>query len=336
MIILSFIVPFYNGQEYFAQCIESLYCQNIPQEDYEVIVVDDCSNNEVSLQRLKSCENEHSNMHVIKNSRNLRAGGSRNEGIRHANGKYLWFVDQDDKIEENCLGRILDFLETDQLDYLMFNYANFNEKDNSFEPGVVTVNTEVMSGLEYAHNICKDNIWSNQWTTSAWHQVYRKDFLLEHNALFSEVSFYEEISICTRALMYAQRMRAISNTYYHYRLNENSVIHTEVGTGGRTLYDATIFAGKFLCDLSKEIIDLDETFSHIFSEAGVWRMNAFTKGLLRISPKQKNEFYKQVKLLSGDTPAILPCLTRFNQLLVKCPSLAHILHPFNKLYRAIK
>ena len=43
MLRLSFIVPFYNVEPYIEECIRSLYNQNIPQEEYEVICVDDCS-----------------------------------------------------------------------------------------------------------------------------------------------------------------------------------------------------------------------------------------------------------------------------------------------------
>ena len=43
MIRLSVIVPFYNVEKYIEQCIRSLYDQDIPKEEYEVICVDDCS-----------------------------------------------------------------------------------------------------------------------------------------------------------------------------------------------------------------------------------------------------------------------------------------------------
>ena len=43
MVRLSFIVPFYNVEPYIEECIRSLYNQDISQEEYEVICVDDCS-----------------------------------------------------------------------------------------------------------------------------------------------------------------------------------------------------------------------------------------------------------------------------------------------------
>ena len=40
---LSVIIPFYNVEQYIAQCLASVYDQDIPEEEYEVICVDDCS-----------------------------------------------------------------------------------------------------------------------------------------------------------------------------------------------------------------------------------------------------------------------------------------------------
>ena len=40
---LSIIIPFYNVEQYIAQCLDSVYHQDIPEEEYEVICVDDCS-----------------------------------------------------------------------------------------------------------------------------------------------------------------------------------------------------------------------------------------------------------------------------------------------------
>lgn len=43
MIKLSYIIPFYNGQDSILQCLDSILSIDLPKSDYEIIIVDDCS-----------------------------------------------------------------------------------------------------------------------------------------------------------------------------------------------------------------------------------------------------------------------------------------------------
>ena len=100
MIRLSFIVPFYNVEPYIEECVRSLYAQDIPQEEYEVICVDDCSpdGSRAIVERLQK---EYPTLRLLIHTENKRQGGARNTGMRESNGKYVWFVDADDYIQPN-------------------------------------------------------------------------------------------------------------------------------------------------------------------------------------------------------------------------------------------
>lgn len=43
----SIIIPTYNGAERIGRCLRSIFGQDFPREDYEVIVVDDCSTQDI-------------------------------------------------------------------------------------------------------------------------------------------------------------------------------------------------------------------------------------------------------------------------------------------------
>ena len=336
MVKISFIIPFYNGNHYFEECIDSIYNQDVPQSDFEVIVVDDCSPDAGSVKMLHDIGLQHENFRIVNNDHNMRAGGSRNHGIRESKGKYLWFVDQDDQVEKQCLGHILEVMETDQLDYVSFNYLYFSDKDTTTRVAEVTVPCEVMSGQEYALNVLGGDIWGNRWSTSVWHQVYRKAFLEEHSAYFNEFSFYEELGVRIPALMYAKRMRVIPGAFYHYRLNENSVIHTEVLVGGRPLFDQSLNAGNYILEFSQDLKPISEYFSKYFYDSAIWRINSFTKGVLRISPAENRVFFKYVRLNAGMVDRLMPLLSHTNRLLVKYPWLSFLLYPFNLMFRRIR
>ena len=64
---LSFVIPFYNGGKYIRECIESLYLQDIPKNDYEVLIVDDCSSNVDDISLIQALEAFYPTLHIIHN-----------------------------------------------------------------------------------------------------------------------------------------------------------------------------------------------------------------------------------------------------------------------------
>ena len=104
--ILSFIVPVYNVSLYVEQCIRSLYAQNIPKDDYEVIVVDDCSPDN-SKDIVIGLQSEFKDLKLISLKENVKLGSARNVGLQNATGKYIWFIDSDDYIQPDVLREIV-------------------------------------------------------------------------------------------------------------------------------------------------------------------------------------------------------------------------------------
>ena len=91
---LSIIVPVYNmasdGKLNF--CLDSLLNQTYKGE-YEIIAVDDASTDD-SLSVLREYEKEHpGKVKAFANEVNRHQGGARNEGIKHASGEWIGFID---------------------------------------------------------------------------------------------------------------------------------------------------------------------------------------------------------------------------------------------------
>lgn len=160
--------------------------------------------------------------------------------------------------------------------------------------------------------------------------------MLKYNIFFTEVSYYDDMIVNLKSLMYARRMKAIPSAFYHYRYNEQSVLHSEVGVGGRTLFDATINASVVLLKFSKEIESVDVYFSRQFVENVPYRANSFTKSLLRISYKQQKKFYEQVDEHQDVVELAKPYLNKLNKLLVTNRWIAFFLHPIDILYRKLR
>ena len=122
MLKLSFILPCYNVAPYIGRCIESIENQDIPQSDYEVICVDDCSTDD-TVRKIKEYQAKYPNIQLICHEVNKTAGGARNTALDNANGKFVWCVDPDDSIQLNVVGKLIKKAEEQDLELLLFNYS---------------------------------------------------------------------------------------------------------------------------------------------------------------------------------------------------------------------
>jgi glycosyltransferase involved in cell wall biosynthesis len=87
--LVSVIIPCYNAERYIAETLESVFAQTYPT--IEVVVVDDGSTDN-TVEVLKSYK-----VQLIQ-QRNRGVSAARNNGIRHSRGKYVLFLDHDDRL----------------------------------------------------------------------------------------------------------------------------------------------------------------------------------------------------------------------------------------------
>lgn len=98
-LFFSIIIPAYNEEKLLPRCLESVFAQDFPNNDYEVIVVD---NNSIDLTR------EIAQKFGVNAIEEKRQGlvFSRNAGLQAAIGKYFINLDADCKVPSDWLSRI--------------------------------------------------------------------------------------------------------------------------------------------------------------------------------------------------------------------------------------
>lgn len=216
MIRLSIIIPFYNVEQYIAQCLDSVYHQDIPEEEYEVICVNDCSpDNSIAI--VEEYAKKHANLVIVRNQYNRKLGGARNAGMDVSTGKYIWFIDSDDFIEENCVGKLLTMAENEDLDMLHFNYVEYPDTS---QPNRKPIDTDVMTGAEMFFDT--NFIWYHDLIT-AWRKLYKRAFLIDNNIQFAEHIMFEDNDYAVVAFANAQRVKHIAFNAYYYRNNPGSI-----------------------------------------------------------------------------------------------------------------
>lgn len=120
---VSVLVPVHNQEKYIGRCLRSLLAQNYPRDDFQIIVIDDGSNDRTSY----ALELFQDAITVVRNDVNLGLPVALNRGIRATKAPYVVRVDSDDYVNAEFLSLLNLFLANNlymdavACDYLMVN-----------------------------------------------------------------------------------------------------------------------------------------------------------------------------------------------------------------------
>lgn len=211
--ILSIIIPVYNVERYVERCVESCYNQDIEESEYEIIIINDGSTDK-SLDIINNIVLNHNNT-IVKNQSNAGLSIARNNGMKLARGEYLMFVDSDDWIADNCLGKIVTLLRSDKPDCLAI--CNAEEINGCVQRVVSHKGKRPMVGKDYQATMPAH---------CAQFTIWNKAFLEKYDLSFMPGIFHEDSEFTPRAYYYAQKVSFLDDIIYFTTMNPNSIMHT--------------------------------------------------------------------------------------------------------------
>lgn len=209
----SIVTTAYNKEKYIKQCILSVLNQTFG--DFEFIVVNDCSTDN-TLNVLEEFKDDRIKIHNIANNRGVSF--CRNYGLKNACGKYIYFIDSDDYLEETILKRAYEELCLNPSDMLIFPYHLYMEtkkrvkRDNSKrmlkpivnfkKPFCVQSSTKELLELSY----------------EVWNKIFNRDFLCNSSIFFKEdLGFSEDLVFYCDILAHAKTATYLDAAGYYYR-----------------------------------------------------------------------------------------------------------------------
>ena len=284
---LSIILPCYNVERYIADCLDSLYAQDLPEEEYEVICVNDCSTDgtrRIVLDRAAL----HPNLVLIDHTENLTAGGARNTGIKAAKGEYFWFVDPDDKISPNSLGTVYEIAKGKDVDVLMFNYDIIDETNHFLEKKSIFTDSDILGGQEYVVRYFPKHISR---LCVVWCCLFRTAFLRERDLWYPIMRKSQDVSFLWKVLLVAQRVASVCDVFYIYRSNPYSV--TKISSDAHVLFSERILFGNQI-GLMLEQDNLNDVVRQDLLKAVRWCANSNLELLHEMTDEQRNRYYDEI------------------------------------------
>lgn len=210
--LISIVIPAFNAEKYVAECLDSCMRQNVREDEYEVICVDDGATDRTG-EILDEYARRYGNIRVIHQS-NQGLPGARNTGLDAAKGEYVWFVDSDDIISANSLGTIFEKIRNTEtrVDRYLVRVAEFTDAQ------------EIRSG-----NVRGG---AKHYYTEVWGSLFRRACLEQRNLRFHPKMYYGEDVLFSCEFEERENVtEALDILAYYYRFNPVSQQHAFRSTG---------------------------------------------------------------------------------------------------------
>lgn len=216
---LSFIIPTYNTVHLLPRCLDSIYNQDIPEDRFEVIVVNDGSTDNTET----ICENykrRHQNLIYLK-QKNQGQGAARNKGLDRARGEFVMFVDSDDALMTNSISNFSALAMQNKVEICVSNIKFYDAAGNCHvsEEIIGADNRSLLTGEDVL-------VSHNGLIGTACAKLFKREFLKTHHLYFSIGIVHEDVEFMARAYSFANKIIATTFTTYIYYWNIGSTDHT--------------------------------------------------------------------------------------------------------------
>lgn len=212
--LISIIIPVYNVEKYIESALLSVLNQTY--DNIECILVDDCGSDnsfdivQQVLSRPQYCSN---NVKIVRHQCNRGLSAARNTGMECATGDFIFFMDSDDEISNDCLRLHVDCINRTNADFTIGGILLVGSKSVHIKPIPVELeNTSPMSSY-----------FQRQWIGSAWNKLYKAKFIYDNSILFEEGLIHEDVLWTFNIVQKTSKIGVVPEETYFYKIRPDSI-----------------------------------------------------------------------------------------------------------------
>ncbi|MGM9714212.1 MAG: glycosyltransferase family 2 protein [Prevotella sp.] len=226
--LFSVIINVYNSGSLIVDCLQSVFMQDIAEDEYEVVIIDD-SSMDGSIDYINEQTEGHTNVTLLRHTETRGRGGALNTAMRQARGQYLVFLDSNDYWQyANTLSSLKNIISGTRADII----DSTTSKDVPYKshPAQTSYNNEVTPTAVDGITL----VDMPDFSLNAWSAAYRREMIVESGIWFAEHVMYENIDWRMRVIYQAESVVRISVPFYCHRLELPADEHHSI----RVLYDS--------------------------------------------------------------------------------------------------
>ena len=317
--LFSVIIPAYNASDTIVRCLDSVYALPTRESDFEIILVDDCSNDD-TLILARQYAYSHPNLVVLAQAENHRQGAARNRGLSIAQGKYIIFLDSDDELDAGIVSALL-LAEENKLEMIAIRGVRVDSEERIINTYSLPFPRDyVFSGID----LQTDHPF---WCSGPVLYIYLRSFLSEVDYPFAEDVIYEDCDFVHIHLYHAKRMGYCDSCGYRIFMNPTSTTHM---VSYKHMSDYALLGTRMLM-FYQSIGEKDTKYAKSILEGGSYNIMKSCRNLFKLtSGKEVRSFYERFdvyvdrsSLLHYREPAY--CWNRWTRFCLKNKSLTIIL-----------
>ena len=242
--MVSVIIPVYNAENYLRECLDSLLQQSF--DDFEIICINDGSTDN-SIHVLNSYASTDPRILILE-QKNRGPGAARNRGMECANGKYLYFMDADDFIENSLLEKVVTKAEQYAAQIVLFDACFYNSKSKTVEyvqhilrPQLLPQQKVVFSAKE-----CAEHLFQLCYPGPCTKLILRS-YIEEQKLHFPNLYNAEDLVFIYECLSSASRVSVVPEVLYYYRVElEHNLENTKEDKNPAAAIDAMLMLYTWL------------------------------------------------------------------------------------------
>ncbi|BCL20398.1 glycosyltransferase family 2 protein [Streptomyces tuirus] len=234
---VSVIIGAYEAMPYLIECLSSVEAQTIDPTRVEVIAVDDGSTDGTGEYLEEFAERAPMQVLVIRQENSGGPSGPRNVGLVKATGRYVFFLDADDRLGPEALERMVAMADRAGTDVVLGKVEGVNRSAPKSMWGRTVERTDVFSS----------NI---KFTLSA-QKLFRRALLDRHGMRFDESLFTGEDALFTmEAYLRADGVSVVADHTCYYLVGRDDGKHvTKSGS-----YTLRFDSARALMELIAELV----------------------------------------------------------------------------------
>lgn len=218
--VVSVVVPVRNGEQHLTTCLHDIVAQTL--RDIEVIVVDDAST-DATPAIIDGFAAADSRVRRLSGADSGGAGAARNAGLAAASGRYLAFLDSDDRFSPTLLEELSAKAAADDADIVATRFRVADERTGQIVP--------VEWGLRLSHFPNKTPFGPGalgDWlflavSPAPWNKLFNADFVARADLRFQELRRTNDLFFSTAAMAMARRISYVETYGVDYRVGHESL-----------------------------------------------------------------------------------------------------------------